>query len=175
MGNESIRENAWNLYRGMKFLVDVTGVGGLPARSVMQNDVEDYYNDSYNSSREWYNSTTDPGWMWLGDTSSDEVCCMYTPSLSLSPSPSHLSCLVLTHSLTHSLTQSINHLSLTHTHFSLPFLPLPFFLLITTSFSPQIVGHIFAYTIAYNLVASSETEKKSVADTLDSIMSESAS
>ena len=38
--NESARLNAMKLYRGMKFLVDVTGISGLPARSVMK------YNDT---------------------------------------------------------------------------------------------------------------------------------
>lgn len=57
--------NAWSLYEGLKFLVEVTGVNGLPARSVVRGNVS--------TSDEWHVSTSSPGWLWKGDTSSDEV------------------------------------------------------------------------------------------------------
>ena len=44
----------------------VTGVRGLMARSVVEENVTTGGGD-------WYNSSTEPGWKWKGDTSSDEV------------------------------------------------------------------------------------------------------
>lgn len=44
----------------------VTGVRGLMARSVVEENVTTGDGD-------WYNSTTELGWKWKGDTSSDEV------------------------------------------------------------------------------------------------------
>ena len=101
--NESARLNAMAFYEGMKFLVDVTGISGLPARSVMKyNDTgkHDIPLASINitsategsgmfprsigeeigsgdldeeSGSTWHPSTSFPDWQWKGDTSSDEV------------------------------------------------------------------------------------------------------
>lgn len=68
-GSEEARNNAWSLYKGMKFLIEVTGISGLPARSV----IRDTGNDTGYHSDGWHASTTNPGWLWKGDTSSDEV------------------------------------------------------------------------------------------------------
>ena len=40
---------------------------GLMARSVVSENVTV-------EGGEWHNSSTEPGWKWKGDTSSDEVC-----------------------------------------------------------------------------------------------------
>ena len=82
----------------MKFLVDVTGVRGLPARSVLKiknvpSKGEDYGESGWAeeatpsfeevlsqvgnltiNGSSWHVSTTKPDWIWKGDTSSDEVC-----------------------------------------------------------------------------------------------------
>lgn len=68
-GIEEAKRNAWSLYRGMKFLVEVTGVSGLPARSVVRDDD----NQTGSIGDDWHASVTNPGWLWKGDTSSDEV------------------------------------------------------------------------------------------------------
>ena len=110
--------NAWSLYEGLKFLVEVTGVSGLPARSVVRGNVS--------TSDEWHVSTSSPGWLWKGDTSSDEVRLFVT----------------------------------FYSYYLSPSLP-P---------SPQIVGHLFAYTIVHDLVATTQQEKDDVSKTIDSIM-----
>ena len=76
-GIEEAKRNAWSLYRGMKFLIEVTGISGLPARSVVRDD--DNHTD--NIGDDWHASVTNPGWLWKGDTSSDEVLFL-SPSLS---------------------------------------------------------------------------------------------
>lgn len=68
-GIEEAKRNAWSLYRGMKFLVEVTGVSGLPARSVVRDDD----NQTGSIGDDWHASVTNPGWLWKGDTSSDEI------------------------------------------------------------------------------------------------------
>ena len=86
----------------MKFLVDVTGVRGLPARSVLKiNNVsskgEDYGESGWAEDVQatpsfeevlsqmgnltargssWHASTSKPDWIWKGDASSDEVCSL---------------------------------------------------------------------------------------------------
>ena len=97
--SEEARTNAWKFYRGMKFLVDVTGVRGLPARSVVKVNVSNEDSDdddddggtsgwreeeeptvlpsnnnasNISNSSDWHSSSI-PGWIWKGDTSSDEV------------------------------------------------------------------------------------------------------
>ena len=46
----------------------MTGVPGLPARTVARS------NDTiYSPGTTWHNSSTQPGWVWKGDTSSDET------------------------------------------------------------------------------------------------------
>ena len=69
---EALR-NALESLNAIQFLQDVTGLPGYPARSFAK------YGDtgtSYNPSRgqhTWFNSTTFPGWVYLSDTSSDEI------------------------------------------------------------------------------------------------------
>ena len=46
--------------------MQVTGVRGLMARSVVTENVSV-------EGEVWHNSTSQPGWKWKGDTSSDEV------------------------------------------------------------------------------------------------------
>ena len=128
-GIEEAKRNAWSLYRGMKFLIEVTGISGLPARSVVRDD--DNHTD--NIGDDWHASVTNPGWLWKGDTSSDEVFFL---SLSLSSKTSL------------------------------------FFSFIFFSFL-QIAGHIFAYTLVYDLIADTLNERLNVALTLDSVMSKS--
>jgi hypothetical protein len=65
-GDTGARSNAWNLFMGMQFLNNVTGVQGLMARSVVPENVTV-------GGGVWHNSTSEPGWKWKGDTSSDEV------------------------------------------------------------------------------------------------------
>ena len=95
--SDEARANAWRFYRGLKFLVDVTGITGLPARSVVKVNTSSKEEDDYGESGlgedsnppaanasvvvpntssydpQWHNSSTKPGWIWKGDTSSDEV------------------------------------------------------------------------------------------------------
>jgi hypothetical protein len=97
-GNSSARDNAWNLFLGMQFLNNVTGVRGLMARSVVSENVSV-------DGGAWHNSSSEPGWKWKGDTSSDEV-----------------------------------------------------------------VGHMFAYPIVHDLVASSAEEKAQARELVDSIV-----
>eukprot|EP01125_Pyxidicula_operculata_P019701 TRINITY_DN7161_c0_g1_i1.p1 TRINITY_DN7161_c0_g1~~TRINITY_DN7161_c0_g1_i1.p1 ORF type:complete len:757 (+),score=117.74 TRINITY_DN7161_c0_g1_i1:13-2283(+) len=59
------KKEAWNVFLAMKFLVDVTGIKGLMARSVKQT--------STLPGKDWHFSKTHPGWAWQGDASSDEV------------------------------------------------------------------------------------------------------
>jgi len=54
-------------FNALMFLFDVTGAPGYMARSVVKA------NESHSSDRTWYNSSTAPGWIYKGDTSSDEV------------------------------------------------------------------------------------------------------
>lgn len=95
--SELARSNAWRFYKAMKFLVDVTGVKGLPARSIQQINRQNENEDGSGWEEEpttkdestsddvlnittygpnWHISTVKPGWIWKGDTSSDEVSIM---------------------------------------------------------------------------------------------------
>ena len=49
------------------YVNQVTGIDGLPARSVLP------INQSVADGSQWHNSTTKPDWKWKGGTSSDEV------------------------------------------------------------------------------------------------------
>ena len=55
------------MFLELQLLNEVTGVRGLMARSAVR------WNESHSSGGEWHNSTAMPGWVWKGDTSSDEV------------------------------------------------------------------------------------------------------
>jgi len=60
-----VKENAWKYFEGMEFLNHVTGIRGLPARSVLYGVPP--------PTPQWRRSTTKPGWIWKSDTSSDEM------------------------------------------------------------------------------------------------------
>lgn len=82
--DEEARSNAWSLYKGLKFLVEVTGVPGLPARSVIQVGNDSVNISSISDEFMWHKSVTNPYWYWKGDTSSDEVSshfCSFTLSV----------------------------------------------------------------------------------------------
>jgi hypothetical protein len=58
------KKNALEAFGAMeKFLNQITGIRGLPARSF----------DIYKPGNNWHNSTVFPGFVWKGDTSSDEI------------------------------------------------------------------------------------------------------
>jgi hypothetical protein len=62
--------HAWN---AMHFLQQVTGLPGYPARSFGRyGDPGTTYNPN-SGQHTWFNSTTYPGWVYLSDTSSDEI------------------------------------------------------------------------------------------------------
>eukprot|EP00824_Muranothrix_gubernata_P012983 TRINITY_DN27252_c0_g1_i1.p1 TRINITY_DN27252_c0_g1~~TRINITY_DN27252_c0_g1_i1.p1 ORF type:complete len:818 (+),score=150.33 TRINITY_DN27252_c0_g1_i1:348-2456(+) len=61
------KRNVWKHFAGMEFQNLVTGVPGLMARSFVKEG------ESYGPDGEWHNSTAYPGWIWKGDTSSDEM------------------------------------------------------------------------------------------------------
>jgi hypothetical protein len=60
------KKKAWHSFEAMEFLNNVTGIEGLMARSVL-------HQTQAPPSGTWHNSTVYPGWIWKGDTSSDEV------------------------------------------------------------------------------------------------------
>eukprot|EP01127_Copromyxa_protea_P019902 TRINITY_DN6553_c0_g1_i2.p1 TRINITY_DN6553_c0_g1~~TRINITY_DN6553_c0_g1_i2.p1 ORF type:complete len:615 (-),score=101.90 TRINITY_DN6553_c0_g1_i2:48-1892(-) len=62
-----VKKNAWKYFEGLEFLVNVTGIPGLMARSAL-------YQNEFPQGGTWHHSKTYPGWIWKGDTSSDEVC-----------------------------------------------------------------------------------------------------
>eukprot|EP01102_Stenamoeba_stenopodia_P019004 TRINITY_DN7060_c0_g4_i2.p1 TRINITY_DN7060_c0_g4~~TRINITY_DN7060_c0_g4_i2.p1 ORF type:complete len:802 (-),score=153.57 TRINITY_DN7060_c0_g4_i2:157-2529(-) len=67
-GDPVAKQNAWTTFEAMEFLNNVTGIKGYMARSFAKpND------GSGAGGQNWYNSTAYPGWIWKGDTSSDEV------------------------------------------------------------------------------------------------------
>eukprot|EP01104_Vermistella_antarctica_P001095 TRINITY_DN11154_c0_g1_i1.p1 TRINITY_DN11154_c0_g1~~TRINITY_DN11154_c0_g1_i1.p1 ORF type:complete len:881 (+),score=128.69 TRINITY_DN11154_c0_g1_i1:2-2644(+) len=60
------KADCWRAFEGMELLNNVTGIKGLMARSVL-NQTESP------GGADWYNSSSMPGWIWNGNTSSDEV------------------------------------------------------------------------------------------------------
>jgi hypothetical protein len=60
--NPQAKINAWAAFQGMEFLHHVTGVKGYMARSFAK------YGDPGSSGDQWFNSTSFPGWVWLGRT-----------------------------------------------------------------------------------------------------------
>lgn len=70
-------------FAALKKLFDVTGGSGFMARSFGVYGDEPVGPVGPESTESWYNSTTMPGWIWKGDTSSDEVCIdtLYTHTL----------------------------------------------------------------------------------------------
>lgn len=59
------KKDGWRSFEAMEFLNNVTGIKGLMARSVL--------NQTTPPTSQWHLSTVYPGWVWKGDTSSDEV------------------------------------------------------------------------------------------------------
>lgn len=62
------KADADRAFSGLQFLNNITGVHGLMARSLWPG-----INPPAGTGGTWHNSTTDPGFVWKGDTSSDEV------------------------------------------------------------------------------------------------------
>lgn len=62
----AVKANAWKYFEGMEFLNNVTGIHGLMARSVL-------YQNTFPPQGTWHKSPVYPGWIWKGDTSSDEL------------------------------------------------------------------------------------------------------
>lgn len=63
---EEDRQRAWHRFEAIEFLHLVTDIPGMVARSIL--------NQSHiPPSAVWYQSKTFPGWVWKGDTSSDEI------------------------------------------------------------------------------------------------------
>merc|ERR1712137_258276 len=60
------KQSAWEAFKGLSLLNYVTGIKGLPARSA-------YHGLTPPTGGTWHNSSTMPGWIWKGDTSSDEI------------------------------------------------------------------------------------------------------
>eukprot|EP01012_Entosiphon_sulcatum_P001335 TRINITY_DN10252_c0_g1_i1.p1 TRINITY_DN10252_c0_g1~~TRINITY_DN10252_c0_g1_i1.p1 ORF type:complete len:773 (-),score=92.28 TRINITY_DN10252_c0_g1_i1:8-2326(-) len=63
----NLKSEAWRRFEAMEFLNNVTGILGLPARSFLK------VTDPPPTDGTWHNSTAYPGWIWKGDTSSDEI------------------------------------------------------------------------------------------------------
>ena len=54
-------------FQAVMTLFDMTGAKGFPARSFAQAGDADF------DPSHWHNSSTHAGWVWKGDTSSDEI------------------------------------------------------------------------------------------------------
>jgi hypothetical protein len=69
LGGQGAAASLDTFFKGMKLLVDVTGIRGLMARSCVQPGTPAEAGDT------WHNSTNPSlaGWQWKGDASSDEV------------------------------------------------------------------------------------------------------
>ena len=68
-GAQDAYNNATSYFQGMRLLNTLTGIKGLMARSFVTP------NETHSPGGTWHNSTVPgyEGWMWKGDTSSDEV------------------------------------------------------------------------------------------------------
>jgi len=62
---DASRQSSWEWLSGLEFLLAVTGVKGLPARTAQYNITP--------PSSQYVNSSVFPGWVWKSDTSSDEI------------------------------------------------------------------------------------------------------
>ncbi|HEU4752090.1 MAG TPA: transcriptional regulator, partial [Armatimonadota bacterium] len=69
-GSSDAKEQAQRSVRALMRLESITGVPGFPARAISSTTEPGYEN---RSKGEWHESTVEPGWMWKGDTSSDEL------------------------------------------------------------------------------------------------------
>ena len=67
------RALAFSFFQGLETLVNVTGVDGLPARTVV-GPGEAHHSGAHDKTQ-WHNSSVSgyKGWQWKGDTSSDEI------------------------------------------------------------------------------------------------------
>ena len=70
--NPRHRELADQLMDGILKLERVTGVPGVAARSYYKTDKPLWHENAYFFPQEWHDSTTMPGYRWLGDLSSDK-------------------------------------------------------------------------------------------------------
>lgn len=67
-GDADARDRAWQVFGGMKLLNDVTGITGLIARAAVDASFP-----PQPPADGWHNSSSLPGYQWMGDASSDEV------------------------------------------------------------------------------------------------------
>lgn len=67
-GDSDARDRAWQVFGGMKLLNDVTGITGLIARAAVDPSFP-----PQPPRDDWHNSSSMPGYQWMGDASSDEV------------------------------------------------------------------------------------------------------
>lgn len=67
-GEADARDRAWQVFGGMKLLNDVTGITGLIARAAVDPSFP-----PQPPADDWHNSSSLPGYQWMGDASSDEV------------------------------------------------------------------------------------------------------
>lgn len=72
-GNEDARRRADRTARAMLALERVTGVPGLVARAFKKADGPTVDEESFFFPMEWHQSTSMPGWRWLGDLSVDQL------------------------------------------------------------------------------------------------------
>lgn len=80
-GDETDRKSAWRAFEALEMLGNITGVPGLVGRTMCSPE-EQLGNrahptkgcgDPTEVDSNWYASSTMPGWVWKGDTSSDTV------------------------------------------------------------------------------------------------------
>lgn len=64
------RAQAWRSMQALLRLESITGLSGFPARAISKVDEPGH---AGRSEGEWHPSPVEPGWMWKGDTSSDEI------------------------------------------------------------------------------------------------------
>ena len=71
--NETVRAWANETFAAIEILEKVTGVSGCLARSFNRSDVPQRHEEWFFFPGEWHQSTSMPGYRWLGDPSSDTL------------------------------------------------------------------------------------------------------
>lgn len=69
-GASAAHAQAWRALEALLRLERITGLPGFPARALAHPEEAGY---AERSPGEWHASHVEPGWMWKGDTSSDEL------------------------------------------------------------------------------------------------------
>ncbi|MDX1286378.1 MAG: formylglycine-generating enzyme family protein, partial [Draconibacterium sp.] len=70
-GDEEVKKWADETFEAIEILEKVTGVEGSIARSFNKSDVKQRHEDWFFFPMEWHQSTSMPGYRWIGDPSSD--------------------------------------------------------------------------------------------------------